>query len=145
MGCGYSTQRSQSNGKSDFQNDLTNQKFDSNSKLNWTYRQHHDMKPIRPLHFPEVLQNANQFWCLKRSHQYGILICCHHGIGRTKHWNHVVTCNVTVAIVKMIVIVSHLPYQITKKSHGSTLLTNSKDDTDRILWSFKRNFLCHVI
>ena len=34
MGCRYSPQRSQSNGKSNFQNELTNQKFDSNSKLN---------------------------------------------------------------------------------------------------------------
>ena len=33
---------------------------------------------------------------------------CHHGTG------HAVTCNVTVAIVKTIVIVAYVPYQITQ-------------------------------
>ena len=52
MGCRYSPQRSQSNGKSNFLNELTIQKFDSNSKFNSTYRQHHNVKPITLISFP---------------------------------------------------------------------------------------------
>ena len=43
MGCRYSPQRSQSNGKSNFQNELTNQKYISNSQSNLTCRQLHWM------------------------------------------------------------------------------------------------------
>ena len=111
MTCQYSPQRSQSNGKSNFQNELTNQKFDSISKLNLACRQQHNVKPITLFHFPKVLQSAKQFWSLKRSHHYGIFIGCNHGTGRAQLWNLAVTCNVTVAIVKTIVIVAYLPYQ----------------------------------
>ena len=37
--------------KSNFQNEPTNQKFDSNLKLNLAYRHHHDVKPIIIFHF----------------------------------------------------------------------------------------------
>ena len=46
MGCPYSPQRSQSNGKSNFHDELTSQKFDLNSKLNLDNRQHHNVKSI---------------------------------------------------------------------------------------------------
>ena len=58
--------------KKNFQNELTNQRLDSNSKLNLNYRQHNNVKPITLFHFQYVLRNAKQFWSLKRSHHYGI-------------------------------------------------------------------------
>ena len=36
--------------KSNFQNELANQKFDPNSKLDLAYKQHYDVKPITPFH-----------------------------------------------------------------------------------------------
>ena len=71
------------------------------------------MKPITLFHFQQVLQNAKQIWSLKRSRHYGIVIGCHHGASRAQQWHFAVTCKVTVAIVKTIAIVAHLPYQTT--------------------------------
>ena len=64
--------------------------------------------------FQEILHNAKQFWSLKRSYHYVIFMGCHHGTGRAKYWYLVVTCNVTVAIVKTIVIMAYLLYQNTQ-------------------------------
>ena len=44
--CRYSPHRSQSNGKSNFQIELNNQKFNSNSELNSAYRQHRTVNSI---------------------------------------------------------------------------------------------------
>ena len=105
MGCRYSPQSSQSNRKSNFQNELTNKKFDSNSKLNLAYRQHHNVKPNTLFHFRWVLQSAKQFWSLKWSHHYGNFMGCHHGTGLAQHWHLAVTSNVTLAFIKIIVTV----------------------------------------
>ena len=40
------------------------------------------MKPVTLFHFQLVLQNAKQFWSLKRSHDYGICMGCHRD-----HWS----------------------------------------------------------
>ena len=93
MGCQYSPQRSQSNEKSNFQNELTNQKFDSNSKLNLAYRHHHNVKPIIIFHFQNVLQNAKQFCSLKRSHHYGIFSTDILRWPVTSHWHRQDDCN----------------------------------------------------
>ena len=61
------------------------------------------MKPISLFHFQLVLQKAKQFLSLKRSHHYGIFMGCLHGTGRAQRWHLAVTCNVTVTIVKTIV------------------------------------------
>ena len=135
MGCRYSPHRSQSNGKSNFQNELTNQKFDSNSKLKLAYRQHHNLRPITLFHFQKVLQNAKQFRSLKRSHHYRIFMGCHHGTDRAQCWHLAVTCNVKVVIVKTIVIVEYLPYQIIQNySWGLMMYMSSEADTGRKFW-----------
>ena len=78
--------------KNNFQNEVTNQKFDSNSQLNLAYRQHHDVKPVTLFLFQQVLQN-----------NFGPLN------------DHIITkFYVAVAIVKTIEIVAYLPYQITR-------------------------------
>ena len=46
MGCRYSTQRSLSNGKSNLLNERANRNFNSNSKLNFAYRQLHNVMTI---------------------------------------------------------------------------------------------------
>ena len=38
----------------------------------------------------------------------------HHGTGGAQYWDLVVTCNITVAIVKTIEIVTYLLYQVTQ-------------------------------
>ena len=43
--------KAQSNGKSNSQNGLPNQKFDPNSKANLAYRQHHNVETITRFHF----------------------------------------------------------------------------------------------
>ena len=41
---------------------------------------------------------------------------CHHGTGRAQYWHLVVTCNITVVIVRTIEIVAHLLYQTSNGS-----------------------------
>ena len=38
----------------------------------------------------------------------------HHGTGGAQYWHLAVTCNITVAIVKTIEIVTYLLYQVTQ-------------------------------
>ena len=60
---------------------------------------------------------------------------CHHGTGRAQCWHLAVTCNVTVAIVKTIVIVAYLRYQSTQNySQGFVIYMSGEKDTDRIFW-----------
>ena len=54
--------------KSNFENELTNQKLDSISKLNLAYRHHHNVKPIISFYFQKVLQNTKQFCSLENDH-----------------------------------------------------------------------------
>ena len=77
------------------------------------------MQPIILFHLENILQNAKKFWSLKGSHHYRIFMGRHHDTGRAQRWHLVVTCNVTVAIVKTIVTVTYLPYQsIQNHSYG---------------------------
>ena len=93
------------------------------------------MKPITLFHFQYILQNAKQFWSLKRSHHYGNFMGCHHGTGRAQCWHLAVTCNVRIVIVKTIVIVTDLSYQSTQKcSRGFVIYTGDENDTARIIW-----------
>ena len=61
MGCRYSPQRSQSNGKSNVHKELTNQKLDSDSKLNLAYRHHHNVKPNIIFHSNRFYRTLNNF------------------------------------------------------------------------------------
>ena len=127
-----------------FQNELTNQKFDSNSTLNLTYWLKYNVEPITRVDF-QVLKNAKQFWSLKRPHHYGIFMSCHHATDRARRWHLVVTCDITVGIVKTIVIVAYLPYQVTQIILG---LWNINEwwrwPRSHTLARFGRNFVCHV-
>ena len=80
--------------KNNFQNELTNQKFDSNSQLNLAYRLHHDVKPVTRFLSSRFYRTQNNFG----------------------PWNdHIITeVYVALAIVKTIEIVAYLPYQITR-------------------------------
>ena len=60
---------------------------------------------------------------------------CHHGTGRAQCWHLAVTCNVKVVIVKKIVIVAYLPYQIIQNySWGLIIWISGEADTDRKFW-----------
>ena len=86
MGCRYSPQRSQSNGKNNFKNELTNQKLYWNSKLNLASRQHHTVKPIALFFISNrFYRTQNNFDPFQGSHHYGIFMGCHHGTGKGGH------------------------------------------------------------
>ena len=107
IGCRYSPHRFQRNGKSILKNELTNQKFDSNSKTNLACRQHHKCSPSRFSISKKAVLDAKQSWSLKQSYDYGMF-------GRSQHWYLAATGNVTVANSKTMVAVVYLPYPITQ-------------------------------
>ena len=62
---------------------------------------------------------------------------------RAQYWHLAVTCNISVAIVKTIVIVAYLPYQITSNQlKGFVIQTNCEDDTNRLLSLYSDAILC---
>ena len=104
------------------------------------------MKIITLFHFQWVLQNAKQFWSLKRPHHYGIFMGCHHGTGRAQCWHLAVTCNITVAIVKTIEICG-----VFVISDNTKLILGLCNMNEWWRWHrlhtvacFGRNFLWHV-
>ena len=134
MGCRYSPQRSRSNGESKFQNELTNQKFDSNLKLNLAYRQHHNVKPANLFHFQYVLQEAKQFWSLKRPHHYGIFLGCHHGTGTgSDHRQDDCYCDVFVISENTKLFIGLCNINEWWRGHRSHTLA-----------CYGRDFVCHV-
>ena len=49
---------------------------------------------------------------------------------RAQYWHLAVTCNITVTIVKTIVIVAYLPYKITQyQFQGFVIQSNGEDVT----------------
>ena len=141
----YSLQRSQSNGKNNSQNKLTNQKFDSYSKSYLAYREQHNVEPITLFLCQYVPENAKQFWSLRRSHHYGIFMDCHHGTGRAQRWHPAVTCNVTVAIGNTTVIVAYLPSNHTKLFLWLCNINEWwRGHRSHTLARFGHNFVCRV-
>ena len=69
----------------------------------------------------------------------------HHGTGRAQRLHLAVTCNVTVAIVKTIVIVAYWPYQSTQIYLWLCSINElQRGHRSQILALFGRNFVCHV-
>ena len=87
---------------------------------------------------PSLFFISNRFYRMQNSFgpwndHWRIFMGCHHGTSRAHGWHLAVTCNVTVAIVKTIVVVAYLPSNHTKLFLG---LCNEKrvvKKTDRIL------------
>ena len=67
-----------------------------------------------PYQITEVLQNAKQSWSLNDYMITEFSWVVTMVTGRALYWHLVVTCKVTVAMVKPIVIVAYLPNQITQ-------------------------------
>ena len=145
MGCRYSPQRSQSNGKSNFQNELTNQKYVSNSKLNLAYRQHHNVKPSLFFISNRFYRTLNNF-----VHLNGHVIteftwvvtmapAMHSGdIWRwtvTSHWHRQDDCNCGI-------------FAISEHTNQFLGLCNINEwrrgHRSHTLACFGRNFVCHV-
>ena len=66
--------------------------------------------------------------------------------GHVQHCHIAVSCPITVATVKTIVILDHLPYQITQNQFiGLGDINEWWNDTDSILWLVSSAILCHMI
>ena len=91
--------------KCNFLNELTNHKLDSNSKIHLAYRQQYDIKPNT--HLLYVSPKARQFGPLNDHMTTDPCWAVTMVTSRAQHWHLAVTCNVIVAIVKTIVIVTY--------------------------------------
>ena len=144
MGCRYSLQMCHLNGKSNFQNELTNPKFVSNWKLNLAYRQHPNMKPITLFHSNSLYRTLNNFGPLN-DHiiiNFHVLSPCHRPCTALTScgdlWRHSGHCQ-DDCNCGVFAISDH-----TKLFLGLCNINEWWGHRVHNLFRFGRNFLCHV-